>query len=112
YDEVYSPQLRLGLRKFRDLFEAVPMISDPAIAFRSLVPDRHMQHYALPLEWAKLILSGNSPHCMSGNAEAVSLLFPAEAVFEAFISQWMRHHMSDDWGIKCQARQHSLTYYN
>lgn len=112
YSEVCNPQLRLELRKFRELFEAVPAIRDSAAAFRKVVPDRHMQHYALPLEWAKLILNGNSPHCMSGNAEAVSMLFPAEAVFEAFISEWMRYHLNNKWTIKCQARQHSLTCYN
>ncbi|EJD6671046.1 McrC family protein [Providencia rettgeri] len=112
YNEVHNPQLRIELRKLCELFESVPMIRDLETAFRNVVPDRHMQHYVLPLEWAKLILSGNSPHCMSGNADAVSMLFPAEAVFEAFISQWMRHHMSDDWTIKCQSRQHSLTHYN
>jgi 5-methylcytosine-specific restriction endonuclease McrBC regulatory subunit McrC len=39
-----------------------------------------MHHYEQALDWAKLILLGESPHCMQGQANAISLLFPMEAV--------------------------------
>ncbi|EQC4447880.1 5-methylcytosine restriction system specificity protein McrC, partial [Escherichia coli] len=66
-------------------------VHDAYIAFEQLHFDRHMHHYEQALAWAKMILLGDSPHCMYGDVYAFSLLFPMEAVFESFVTTWMRY---------------------
>lgn len=114
-DKVYgytnNPSLLQALGKLQSLFDPIPMVDNIDIAFRQVHLDRHMQHYEAALSWAKLILQGNSPHCMQGHAEAISLLFPMEAVFEAFVTAWVRQHCHADWQVKPQTRSHYLTQY-
>jgi 5-methylcytosine-specific restriction enzyme subunit McrC len=78
-DKVYSyatnPQLLRALNRLQALFEPIPEVDNIDIAFRQIHLDRHMQHYEKALNWAKLILQGNSPHCMQGHTEAISLCF-------------------------------------
>ncbi|WEJ82948.1 McrC family protein [Kluyvera intermedia] len=114
-DKVYgytnNPSLLQALGKLQSLFDPMPKVDNVDIAFRQVHLDRHMQHYEVALSWAKLILQGNSPHCMQGHAEAISLLFPMEAVFEAFVTAWFRQHCHADWQVKPQTRSHYLTQY-
>lgn len=114
-DKVYSytshPQLLQALNRLQALFEPIPKVDNIDIAFRQVHLDRHMQHYEKSLNWAKLILQGNSPHCMQGHAEAISLLFPMEAVFEAFVTTWLRQHYQAHWHVKPQSRSHYLARY-
>ena len=112
YSYTHSPMLLQELGRLQSLFEPIPAISDIDVDFTQVRVDRHMRHYENALDWAKLILQGNSPHCMRGHAEAVSLLFPMEAVFESFVSAWMRHSYSDRWQVKAQSRQYTLISYN
>ena len=74
-DKVYSyatnPQLLQALNRLQALFEPIPKVDNIDIAFRQIHLDRHMQHYEKALNWAKLILQGNSPHCMQGHTEAI-----------------------------------------
>lgn len=100
------------LNRLRILFEPIPTLPDIDLAFSQVQLDRHMQYYESPMAWAKLILKGNSPHCMQGNAEAISLLFPMEAVFESFVTAWMHQNLGDSWQVKAQSRAHSLVRYH
>lgn len=115
-DKVYSyatnPQLLRALNRLQALFEPIPKVDNIDIAFRQIHLDRHMQHYEKALNWAKLILQGNSPHCMQGHTEAISLLFPMEAVFEAFVTTWFRQHYHAHWQVKPQSRSHYLARYD
>lgn len=111
-DKVYgytsNPQLLQQLSRLRALFEDIPPIDHVETAFQQIHLDRHMQHYQHPLAWARLILTGSAPHCMQGNADAISLLFPMEAVFEAFVTAWMHQRYSALWQIRTQSRAHYL----
>ncbi len=107
-----NSELLKELIRLRIVFESIPAVQDLDLAFNQVRLDRHMQHYESALAWARLILLGNAPLCMQGSAEAVSLLFPMEAIFESFVTAWMRHHLSDRWLVKPQSRAHSLTSYN
>ena len=55
-----------------------------------------MAHYDAALAWARLILDDESPLTGAGGHRAPSLLFPMEAVFEAF---------GDYWGEQPQVRR-------
>lgn len=106
------PQLLQQLRPLQAHFEDIPAIDDIRVAFDQVRLDRHMHHYEYALAWARLILLGQSPHCMQGEARAISLLFPMEAVFESFVTAWMHHHYHHNWHVEPQANEHSLVHFN
>lgn len=112
YSYTRNPAHRQELSRLRILFEPIPIVRDITMAFSQICLDRHMQHYKSAIAWAQLILQGNAPHCMHGSAEAISLLFPMEAVFESFVTAWMRKRLSEIWQVKAQSRTHSLVYYH
>jgi 5-methylcytosine-specific restriction enzyme subunit McrC len=70
--------------------------------------DRGMAHYEHPLEWAKLILRGLSPVTGVGIHHAQSLLFPMEAVFEAYVEKHLAKQLSDGFFLKAQASSQHL----
>ena len=107
-----NPPLIQQLRPLQSTFEGILPVVDTAHAFDQVRLDRHMHHYEQALEWAKLILCGESPLCMQGHANAISLLFPMEAVFESFVAAWMRYHHHQRYQIDTQAKTHSLARYN
>jgi len=67
-----------------------------------------MEHYAEALSWAKLILEEASPLTGSGSHRTPSLLFPMEAVFEAFVAKHLARQLSETFTLKTQARHHAL----
>lgn len=81
--QISNPQLLLQVNSLQVHFDDITPVGDVRIAFDQVRLDRHMRHYELALAWARLILMGQSPHCMQGDANAISLLFPMEAVFES-----------------------------
>lgn len=112
YGDTSNPALVQELKRLRMVFEPIPALRDVTVAFSQIHLDRHMQHYENALAWARLILKGEAPHCMRGSAEAISLLFPMEAVFESFVTAWMRKYVSDRWQVKPQSKEHSLVHYH
>lgn len=113
-DKVYgytsSPALLQKLNRLQALFEPIPGIGNVDMAFRQVHLDRHMQHYSPALEWARLILKGHSPRCMQGHSQAISLLFPMEAVFESFVTAWLRYRCHAHWQVKPQSKSHYLVH--
>lgn len=110
--QISNPQLLLQVNALLVNFNDIAPVGDVRIAFDQLRLDRHMRHYELALAWARLILMGQSPHCMQGDANAISLLFPMEAVFESFVTAWMRHRYNDNWHVKAQVDSHTLVRLN
>ncbi|HAT1612692.1 TPA: restriction endonuclease [Raoultella planticola] len=113
-DKVYgytsSPALLQKLNRLQALFEPIPGIGNIDMAFRQVHLDRHMQHYSPALEWAKLILKGHSPLCLQGHSQAISLLFPMEAVFESFVTAWLSYRCHTHWQVKPQSKSHYLVH--
>jgi 5-methylcytosine-specific restriction enzyme subunit McrC len=110
--QISNPQLLLQVNSLQVHFDDITSVGDVRIAFDQVRLDRHMRHYELALAWARLILMGQSPHCMQGDASAISLLFPMEAVFESFVTAWMRHRYNDNWHVKAQVDSHTLVRLN
>ncbi len=71
-----------------------------------------MLDYHVPLAWAKLILDGFSPLSMKGNHEALSLLFPMEAVFESYVASVLRGQLVEGATLTTQARSKYLVTHN
>lgn len=112
YRQTRHPQLLRQLSLLQTHFDDIPPVGDVQVAFDQIHLDRHMHHYEHALSWARLILLGQSPHCMQGSANAISLLFPMEAVFESFVTAWMRHTYQATWHVEAQVSTHTLVRKN
>jgi 5-methylcytosine-specific restriction enzyme subunit McrC len=72
-----------------------------------------MSYYESALDWSKLILKGLSPIAKQGQHHAPSLLFPMEAVFEAYVAKHLTKQLGDDFVLKAQASsQHLVAHEN
>lgn len=80
--------------------------------FASMKLTRGMDHYHRPLDWARLILEGSTPLSMRGKTEALSLLFPMEAVFEAYVASILRKQIRPPLVLKEQVRSRYLVHFN
>lgn len=70
--------------------------------------DRGMSHYEDAIAWARLILQEESPLTGAGANDAPSLLFPMEALFEAFVAKHLVPQLLQPLVLKTQARLHNL----
>lgn len=87
---------------FADIPTSVPIKAD----FGQVRSDRGMAHYDTAMAWARLILQDESPLTGTGQHPAPSLLFPMEAVFEAFVAKHLARQLNPDHVLRLQA--HSL----
>jgi 5-methylcytosine-specific restriction enzyme subunit McrC len=78
------------------------------IDFQQVRLDRGMGYYTDALAWARLILDEQSPLTGSGGHSAPSLLFPMEAVFEAYVAKHLLRQLAPPLTLKTQARTHHL----
>ena len=92
--------------------DAVPVSQNYKQDFDKLHLDRGMAYYKPALAWTHLILNNISPVSMRGQADAPSLLFPMEAVFEAFVAQELRKQLKDGYHLRMQSTRLSLVKYN
>lgn len=90
------------------VFAEVPQSERPAADFSRVRLDRGMGHYADALAWARLILEDESPLTGAGGHRAPSLLFPMEAVFEAFVAKRLARQLAHPFTVRTQARSFSL----
>ena len=90
------------------VFAEVPQSERPAVDFSRVRLDRGMGHYADALAWARLILDDESPLTGAGGHRAPSLLFPMEAVFEAYVAKHLARQLVHPFTLRTQARSFSL----
>jgi 5-methylcytosine-specific restriction enzyme subunit McrC len=95
-------------RELRFAFADVPESEQVAQDFQRVRLDRGMDQYAEALAWARLILNDASPLTGTGNNHAPSLLFPMEAVFEAYVAKHLARQLAKPFTLKTQARSHAL----
>ncbi len=95
-------------RELQFVFADVPVSAQPRIDFQRVRLDRCMGYYAGALAWARLILDEESPLTGTGGHRAPSLLFPMEAVFEAFVAKHLARQLARPLILKTQARSHHL----
>ena len=95
-------------RELQFVFADVPASAQPRIDFQRVRMDRGMGYYADALAWARLILDEESPLTGTGGHRAPSLLFPMEAVFEAFVAKHLARQLPRPLVLKTQARSHHL----
>ena len=95
-------------RELLFVFAGVPASAQPRIDFQRMRLDRGMGYYADALAWARLILDEESPLTGTGGHCAPSLLFPMEAVFEAFVAKHLTRQLARPLTLKTQASSHHL----
>jgi 5-methylcytosine-specific restriction enzyme subunit McrC len=90
------------------VFADAPPSSQFEQDFQRVRLDRGMGHYGDALAWGRLILEEESPRTGTGRNRAPSLLFPMEAVFEAFVAKHLAKQLAQPFTLKTQARNFSL----
>lgn len=87
-------------RELEFVFSDVPVSEQLEADFQRVRYDRSMSHYEAALAWARLILSGESPLTGLGRHSAPSLLFPMEALFEAFVAKHLQKQVASGLVLK------------
>lgn len=95
-------------RELRFVFADLPASTHPRLDFERVRLDRGMSGYAEALAWARLVLDDESPLAGSGKHHAPSLLFPMEAVFEAFVATHLAKQLVKPLTLKTHACSHHL----
>lgn len=95
-------------REYGFVFADIPESRNVAGDFKQVRLERGMAYYADALAWARLILVGDSPIARSGDRAAPSLLFPMEALFEAFVARHLVSKLRTPWKLRAQASTHHL----
>ena len=90
------------------VFADVPISEQTRSDFQRVRLGRGMGHYADALAWARLILDEETPLTGAGRHTAPSLLFPMEALFEAFVAKHLMLQVSCPLTLKVHARSHYL----
>lgn len=90
------------------VFADVPQSTDIDQDVGSIRLDRGMSYYEIALDWAKLILNRMSPITGDGKHHAPSLLFPMEALFEAYVQKHLAKQLQDGYYLKAQASSQHL----
>ena len=90
------------------VFTDVPISERPSVDLLQVRLDRGMAHYSDALAWARLILEHESPLIGTGGHRSPSLLFPMEAVFEAFVAKHLKRQISLPFHLKPQVKTFSL----
>ena len=102
---------RLG-RELCFVFADIPVSMQAGDDFKRVSVDRGMGHYSDALGWARLILEDKSPLTGVGGNRAPSLLFPMDAVFEAFVAKHLSNQVAPRLVLKTQARSRHLVLHN
>lgn len=95
-------------RELAFVFADVSPSTEIRIDFQQVRLDRGMGYYSEALAWAHLILNEQSPLTGLGRHSAPSLLFPMEAVFEAFVAKHLAYQLTPPHILKTQACSHHL----
>jgi 5-methylcytosine-specific restriction enzyme subunit McrC len=99
-------------REFSFVFSDVPLSIDVGQDIQRIRLDRGMSYYESALGWAKLILRGFSPVSGVGKHDAPSLLFPMEAVFEAYVAKHLAKQLHANFDLKTQATSQYLVEHD
>lgn len=89
-----SSKNRVDIKNLLHSFSEVRESTDIAGDFEKYVPDRNMKDYTMAIMWCKVFLSGKSFSAFSGSEIAFALLFPMETLFECYVAQKLRKHLS------------------
>lgn len=93
-------------------FADIPTSQNHELDFKQVRTDRGMGYYSDALAWARLILGDQSPLTGSGSNSAPSLLYPMEAVFEAYVAKHLQRQLLPPLELKPQMLSHYLVNHS
>ncbi|WDO02207.1 McrC family protein [Aeromonas allosaccharophila] len=73
--------------------------------------DRLMARYQAIKPWCELILQRQMPMALHGQWRGLSLLYPMERLFEAYVARQLRRQLPSGLGLKTQSRAEYLCHY-
>ena len=88
-------------------FERVPATRNAGQDFNRVRRDRFIQHYQSAIPLCRLILENLNPLTRQGENHIVSMLFPMESVFEAYVAAKLQQQFRD-WKVSSQIGGESL----
>lgn len=98
-------------RELRFVFAHIPASIDVRSDFKRVRLDRGMAYYEPALAWARLILSEQAPVTIKGAQDAPALLFPMDALFEAYVAKHLSVQLKPHYLLQTQASgQHLVTH--
>jgi 5-methylcytosine-specific restriction enzyme subunit McrC len=95
-------------RELVNAFDEVPTSKQVRQDFQNVQLDRGMVHYTCALDWARLLLNDETPLMGEGGTRAPSLLFPMEALFEAFVAKHLGKQVRKPQILSVQAQSRYL----
>ena len=105
-----SYQNRNYLQQIKTVFADVPCSQNlSADLQKSEIENRLYPHYTAPLQWAKIFLQKQSYVHFAGENSGLSLLFPADRLFEGYVGRKFAHH-AEDYQISLQDSRHHLLF--
>jgi 5-methylcytosine-specific restriction enzyme subunit McrC len=88
-------------------FDQVPGTNNPRLDFQRMQRDRLVQHYSPAMPLCRLILYSLNPLTEQGGNQVVSMLFPMETVFEAYVAAKLPQQFRD-WRVSSQVTGKAL----
>ena len=107
-----SGELHRTARRLLMPFDGIPESLHVAQDFQSARIGRDMQRYEEPLAWSRLILQHLSPLMASGDHSAPSMLYPMEALFEAYVAKCLERKLPSGYRLQRQATSKYLATHN
>lgn len=86
----------------------VPPSTDYDLDFSRWSRSRLMHGYEAIKPWCRLILDRTNPTTAAGAFEGISLLFPMDRLFEAYVRKILRAGLSPGAKLTAQAKRHTL----
>ncbi len=96
------------VRELSVFFSNVPLPISLQADLQRIRVGRGMEHYHEAVAWMRLILADMSPLTGAGKHSVLSLLFPMEAVFEAYVGKHLRRQLCEPYRFRTQSRSFSL----
>lgn len=90
----------------------VPASTQPQQDWRAWSHTRLMSHYEPILPWCQLVLGQGMPVALAGDQQGLSLLFPMEKLFEAYVARWIRKHLPHPLCLTAQAASEYLCWHD
>lgn len=95
-------------RELRFVFAEIPDSTASHQDLQRVRMERGMEYYHDALAWTRLLLEEVSPLTGVGAFQAPSLLYPMEAVFEAYVAKHLARQLNPALTLKTQPRRLSL----
>lgn len=106
----HSPENRLKLNRFIELFDSVPPVMDIISEYRKCGLSRNSRHYGNALSWSRLFLLNKGLSTFSGTNLSYSFLFPMERVYELYVAKMIARSIPK--GCKCREQVQSKRLFD